>query len=69
LNALSEGIQKGCLSFYNKDKDITLEPVGLIQLEVKVKRSENKTKINLKLGWKENNGEGDKGPLLIEPGS
>jgi len=69
LNALSEGLQKGSLTFNNKDKDITLEPVGLIQLEVKVKRSESKTKINLKMGWKENHAQEDNGPFSIEPGA
>ncbi len=38
LNALCEGIQKGQLTFKNGDQEIELEPRGLINLEVKIKR-------------------------------
>lgn len=71
LNALSEGFENGQLVFANKDKQIIFEPRGLLKLDVKAKRKNEKVKLSLKFSWKEDsevNNMGN-GPLIIEPKS
>jgi amphi-Trp domain-containing protein len=67
LNALSEGIQNGHLLFQNTEEAIVLEPVGLLNLEVKAKRTNSKTKVMLKLSWQNNHVDHEEGSLIIEP--
>ncbi|HEO66222.1 MAG TPA: amphi-Trp domain-containing protein [Spirochaetes bacterium] len=53
FNALSEGFSKGRLAFANKEKQIIFEPKGLLKLDVKAKRKNDKVKFSLKVSWKE----------------
>ena len=67
LNALSEGIQNGHLLVENTEDSIVLEPVGLLNLEVKAKRTDSKSKITLKLSWQNNHLDHEAESLKIEP--
>jgi amphi-Trp domain-containing protein len=67
LAAVCEGIQQGRLTFNDDDREIVLEPIGLLNLELKAKRSDNKTKLALKLSWQDKNGVKDNGELVIHP--
>ncbi len=53
FTALSEGFSKGRLAFANKEKQIIFEPKGLLKLDVKAKRKNDKVKFSLKVSWKE----------------
>ncbi len=71
FNALSEGFSKGRLAFANKEKQIIFEPKGLLRLDVKARRKNEKIKFSLKVSWKEkeNEKEDDLGSLVIGPNS
>lgn len=71
LNALSEGFENGQLVFANKEKQIIFEPRGLLKLDVKAKRKNDKVKLSLKFSWKEDSAVNnmENGPLIIEPKS
>ena len=53
LEVLVQGLQSGKLSFESDVKRITLEPQGLIELEVRVKRAHGRAKVRLRLTWRE----------------
>ncbi len=52
LNALKDGFIKGKISLGNKEKKIVLEPKGLLSLEVRAKKKNDRVKIALKVSWK-----------------
>jgi amphi-Trp domain-containing protein len=53
LEALTQGLQTGKLTFESDAKRIALEPQGLIELEVRVKRTHGRAKVRLRLMWRE----------------
>lgn len=68
LNALSEGFHNGSLLFGAKQKQMVLEPHGLLNLEVKAKQKDRKVKFSIKLGWSERKDVKDQSadPLVIK---
>jgi amphi-Trp domain-containing protein len=53
LEALAQGFRTGRLEFASGRKDIALEPVGLLELAVRVKRKDGTARITLDVQWKE----------------
>jgi amphi-Trp domain-containing protein len=53
LEALVQGLQSGKLTFESDVKKISLEPHGLIELEVRVKRTHGRSRVRLRLMWRE----------------
>jgi amphi-Trp domain-containing protein len=53
LKALIEGLESGRLEFGTDDQELSLEPRGLLELEVRAKRKGGRSKVALKLGWRE----------------
>lgn len=53
LTALLDGFKTGRIIVGVKDKQIILEPQGLVKLEVEGERKDDKTKLRLKFQWRE----------------
>lgn len=53
LEALAQGFRTGKLEFASGKKDIALEPAGLLELAVRVKRKDGAARITLDVQWKE----------------
>ncbi len=55
LNEIVNGLENGVLEFKTSKDTIQLNPKGLIQMGVRVKKKDEKVKMTLKLNWKEGN--------------
>jgi amphi-Trp domain-containing protein len=53
LEALKDGFAKGTLTFSDKEGDITLQPHGLIQFNVKAERRRERVRLEVEFEWKE----------------
>jgi amphi-Trp domain-containing protein len=53
LNALNEGFANGQLLFGSKQKQLTLNPQGLVKFDIEGKRKEGEVRLKLKFTWKE----------------
>lgn len=53
LHTLSEGFHSRKLEFSSGGNRIVFEPTGLIQVEIKAKNRNGKTKLSVKFAWKE----------------
>lgn len=51
LNAISKGIECGCLLLESKQKKIIFKPHGLLKLDIKAKQKERKVKLDIKISW------------------
>ncbi len=52
LDALRDGLAKGRLRLVSKDREVVLEPRGIINFDVEARRKGNRLKLQLKLSWK-----------------
>jgi len=52
LEMLSDGFRKGEIEFCSDRETITLKPSHLVNLEIKVKNQQQKSKLSLKISWK-----------------
>jgi amphi-Trp domain-containing protein len=59
LNALTEGIAKGRVSFSDADDNISMTPEGLMNLKLTVSQEDSRNRINLRITWEDQ----DKKPL------
>ncbi|MCO4812765.1 MAG: amphi-Trp domain-containing protein [Gammaproteobacteria bacterium] len=53
LEALSEGIAKGKVSFSDDDDSISMVPDGLLNLKLSVSQEDNRNRINLRITWED----------------
>ena len=53
LNALTEGIAKGKVTFSDDDDSIKMTPDGLLNLKLIVSQEENRNRINLRITWED----------------
>ncbi len=53
LTTFSEGFQKGEIEFRSGTDEIIIRPTGLIQMEIKAKNRDRKSKLSIKFSWKE----------------
>lgn len=68
LEALRDGFAKGALRFRSEDRELVLDPQGLVNLVVEAKRKGDTTKLNLKFRWDEPAPAGPRREsLVIEP--
>ena len=68
LEALKEGFSKGGLKFGSEDRQVVLNPKGLLRLKISVDRKDNRIKFNMKVEWKEGKeSRSPKQPLVIKP--
>jgi len=52
LETLTEGFKSGTLTLKSPDSDIVLDPDGLLKLELQAKNKGGRSKISLKVSWK-----------------
>ena len=57
LDTLADGFRRQRLEFRAEREQIILKPHGLIQLEIKAKNRNKKSKLSLKFTWKDPSGE------------
>lgn len=55
LNALTEGIAKGKVTFSDADDNISMKPDGLLNLKLTVSQEANRNRINLRISWEDRN--------------
>jgi amphi-Trp domain-containing protein len=55
LNALTEGIARGKVTFSDDDDNISMTPDGLLNLKLTVSQEENRNRINLRITWEDRN--------------
>jgi amphi-Trp domain-containing protein len=67
LTTFAEGFQKGEVEFRAGADEIIIKPEGLIQMEVKAKRTGRKSKMTIKFSWKETPSGQGKTKLQISP--
>lgn len=53
LEELKSGFQNGTLQFASDREEITLNPQGMLNMEIKAKKKDGKAKLNLRFSWKE----------------
>lgn len=53
LKALMDGFENGKIVFKSEDQEIVLFPGDLLELSIKAKRKDGKSKLSLKIAWKE----------------
>lgn len=53
MQTLSDGFRQGQIEFRSGQDNIVLEPKGLIQIEIKVKYHNQRSKLSVKFVWKE----------------
>lgn len=63
LNALAEGVENGALPLADGELDFILHPRGFIDLSLKIRRKNGRTRLALELNWAEEESEL---PLLDE---
>ena len=56
LRALWEGFEQGSIQFSTDDRELQLNPQGLISLEVEARRKYSDVKLSLKFRWTEPGG-------------
>jgi len=53
LDALRESFAKGALVLTSKEKELVLQPKGLIRFDIEAKRKDSQRKLTLKFSWKD----------------
>ena len=69
LEAIKDGFERGKLTLANGDnREMILEPAGLLNLELKARHKDGRYKLSLKINWKEKEEtpDVDTKPLTIE---
>ena len=51
LRALIDGFESGVLTLSDNDREISLEPKGLVNFAVKAQQKRNRVNLNLKISW------------------
>ncbi len=67
LNAVTEGLAQGKIRLAAKNKELILEPHGMLRFDVEAKRKGDQRKLAIKLSWKEEDGpESGDDTLVVE---
>ncbi len=53
LQAVSDGLEKGELSFSDDESEINLAPSGLMHLKLSASKEEGRNKFSLRVSWQE----------------
>jgi len=51
LEAITDGLAKGKMSFSDGDGEIVLEPEGLLRLKVTATRQDDLERVNIRVSW------------------
>jgi amphi-Trp domain-containing protein len=66
LEALTRGLRQGSLKLSDGKSALELAPEGLLTLSVRASQKRNRSRLDLRISWTENDGEPDPGDLKIE---
>lgn len=66
LESLHQGFDKERIVLTSGDDTIELQPKNLLKFSVRAKKKEDKTKLSIKVSWKEGKIKAAKTPLEIE---
>ena len=55
LAAITDGIEKGKLSFSDGDGEILMEPKGLLRLKLTAARQDDLNRVNIRISWQSEN--------------
>lgn len=69
LQALTAGIEQGHIELGTADNMLSLEPEGMLELQVRAKRKRGKVKLSIKLNWREADDDEGADTLEIKAGS
>lgn len=69
LEAITAGIEQGRLDLGTVEHNLTLEPGGVLELQVRAKRKGGRVKLGIKLYWREDDDEPGADALEIKPGA
>lgn len=70
LQALADGLKQGRLSLASNGKVLLLKPVGLLQLSVEGRKGKHRSRLLVKVQWRDDTGDDERGdPLRIGAGS
>jgi len=69
LDEISEGLRTGSLSFRTNGDELLLEPAGLMDLEVKAKWNDERSRITLRFSWSNRPRSSKTTRLIIEAGT
>jgi amphi-Trp domain-containing protein len=69
LQAITAGLEQGQISFGTQEHSLSLEPSGMLELQVRAKRKGGRVKLGIKLYWREDDEDGGADPLEIKVGS
>jgi amphi-Trp domain-containing protein len=53
LQSLIDGFQKGSIAMKSDEEELTLHPKGMMTFTVRAKKKAEKTKLALKMSWKD----------------
>ena len=67
LESLTQGFAKEQIVLSSGDDTIELQPKNLLKFSVSAKKKEDKTKLSIKISWKEGKIKAAKQPLEIGP--
>jgi amphi-Trp domain-containing protein len=56
IETLREGFEKGRIALSSGSEEILLTPKGLLNFSVKAKKKHGESKINIKIAWKDRDG-------------
>lgn len=68
LQAITSGIESGHIELGTTDHMLTLEPGGMLELQVRAKRKGGRVKLAIKLHWREDDDEHAGDALEIKAG-
>ena len=53
LEAITQGIAKGKLTFSDEDDKMVMKPEGLLHLKLTASQEDNRQRINIRISWEE----------------
>jgi len=66
LKSIAKAVSKGELTFSDQNGEIVLEPKGLLNLKVSVKKQDNEQRLDLRISWKTEDKALKKSSLSVE---
>ncbi|MBU1238814.1 amphi-Trp domain-containing protein [Myxococcota bacterium] len=65
LQTLADGFQRGSIEFHDGTQQLELRPHGLLELRIRARQKGDRSKLVLKLVWKNDHKKNDSGSLSI----
>jgi amphi-Trp domain-containing protein len=66
LEALTDGLGKGRLTFRDDEGEIVMHPEGLLRLRLKASRDDNRNRVDVRITWQTTEPAALKKPLTVD---